>query len=39
MPDALTLDQKRAVYRDGYVILRNAVTPDLVDAARRSSTA
>jgi hypothetical protein len=32
---ALSLDQKRAFYRDGYVILRNAVSTDLVEAALR----
>jgi len=32
---ALTVDQKRVFYRDGYVILRNAVSSDLVEAALR----
>ena len=32
---ALTLDQKRALYRDGYVIVRDAVSKELVEAARR----
>ena len=30
---ALTLDQKRDLYRDGYIILKGAVAPELVDAA------
>ena len=32
---ALTLEQKRALYRDGYIILRNAVSGELIQAARR----
>ena len=31
----MTLDEKRALYRNGYVILRNVVSNDLVAAARR----
>ncbi len=31
----LTLDQKQGLYRDGYVIVRNAVSSELVEAARR----
>ena len=31
--DAMTLDQKRDFYRDGYVILKNVVPQDMVDAA------
>jgi hypothetical protein len=34
MADTLTPEQKRALYRDGYVILRKAVTDELVDTAR-----
>lgn len=30
----LTLDQKRTLYREGYVVLRGAVSPELVAAAR-----
>ena len=30
---ALTRDQKRDLYRDGYIVLKGAVAPDLVDAA------
>jgi hypothetical protein len=33
-PTALTLEQKRQLYRDGYVILKSAVPRALVDAAR-----
>lgn len=29
----LSLDQKRSLYHDGFVILRNAVAPELVEAA------
>ena len=29
----LTLDQKRSLYKDGYIILRNAVSEKLVQAA------
>ena len=32
--DATTLDQKRDFYRDGYMILKNVVPQDMVDAAR-----
>ena len=32
--DAMTLDQKRDFYRDGYMILKNVVPQDMVDAAR-----
>ena len=32
-PTALTVEQKRALYRDGYVVVPNAVAPELVDAA------
>ncbi len=32
-PDTLSIEQKRSLYRDGYVIVKNAVSPDLVDAA------
>ncbi len=32
---ALTLEQKRSLYRDGYIILRNAVSKELVQAARQ----
>ena len=35
MQKALTLEQKRALYRDGYVIVRNAVPEHLVAAAKR----
>lgn len=31
--DAMTLEQKRDFYRDGYVILKNVVPQDMVDAA------
>ena len=30
----LTLDEKRTLHRDGYIVLRKAVSDDLVDAAR-----
>ncbi len=30
----LTLEEKRTLYRDGYIVIRNAVADDLVDAAR-----
>jgi len=33
-PTALTLEQKHSLYHDGYIILRNAVSPELVEAAR-----
>ncbi len=33
MATALTLEEKRTLYRDGYIILRNAVSEDLVEAA------
>ena len=29
----LTLDQKRALYRDGYIVVKNAVSKELVEAA------
>ena len=32
-PAALTLEQKRALYRDGYVVVPKAVAPELVEAA------
>ena len=32
--NAMTLEQKRGFYRDGYVILNNVVPQDMVDAAR-----
>ena len=32
-PTTLTLDQKRSLYEDGYIILRNAVSKKLVQAA------
>ncbi|MFP6605321.1 MAG: hypothetical protein VCC19_01985, partial [Myxococcota bacterium] len=32
---ALTLEQKRSLYRDGYIILRNAVSKEFVQTARR----
>ena len=32
-PAAFTLEQKQDLYRDGYVIVRNAVSPELVAAA------
>ncbi len=35
MATALTLEQKRTLYRDGYIILRNAVSKELVEAARQ----
>jgi len=31
---ALTADQKRLLYRDGYVIVRGAVAPEIVESAR-----
>ncbi len=33
MATTLTLEEKRTLYRDGYIILRNAVSEDLVEAA------
>ncbi len=33
MDNKLTLEQKRAFYRDGYIILKNAVSQDLVEAS------
>ncbi|MEM7141832.1 MAG: hypothetical protein AAF548_12455 [Actinomycetota bacterium] len=33
MSRILTLDEKRTLYRDGYVVVKNAVAPDVVDAA------
>ena len=35
MATTLTLEEKRTLYRDGYIILRNAVSVELVEAARR----
>ena len=35
MQESLTLEQKRTLYRDGYVIVRNAVPEHLVAAAKR----
>jgi len=32
---ALTLEQKRSLYRDGYIVLRNVVSKDLVQTARK----
>jgi hypothetical protein len=32
----LTLEQKQTLYRDGYIVLKNAVSQHLVDAARGS---
>jgi ectoine hydroxylase-related dioxygenase (phytanoyl-CoA dioxygenase family) len=32
--ETMSLEQKRFFYREGYVILRGAVSPDLVEAAR-----
>jgi hypothetical protein len=32
--DALTYEQKRRLYRDGFVVLRNAVPPELTTAAK-----
>ena len=34
-PPALTLDQKRRLYRDGYIVLKGAVAPQLIEAARQ----
>ena len=31
----LTLEQKRTLYRDGYIVLKNAVSPDLVATAQQ----
>ena len=33
MDNKLTLEQKRAFYRDGYIILKNVVSQDLVEAS------
>ncbi|MEM7018531.1 MAG: hypothetical protein AAF512_14470, partial [Pseudomonadota bacterium] len=30
----LTLEQKRQLYRDGYIVIKNAVAPELIEAAR-----
>ena len=30
----LTIDQKRSLYRDGYVVLKNAVPAEIIEAAR-----
>ena len=35
MPSAMTLEQKRTLYRDGYIVLKNAVSDELVSAAQR----
>ena len=35
MQETLTLEQKRTLYRDGYVVVRNAVPEHLVAAAKR----
>ena len=35
MATALTLEQKRTLYHDGYIILRNVVSKELVQAARQ----
>ena len=35
MAPELTLEQKRSLYQDGYIVLRNAVSEQLVEAARR----
>lgn len=32
-PAALTLEQKRSLYREGYVVLKNAVSEELIEAA------
>jgi hypothetical protein len=34
MAEQLSDDQKRCLYRDGYVVLKGAVSPELIDAAR-----
>lgn len=31
----LSLEQKRMLYRDGYIVLRKAIAPDIVEAAQR----
>lgn len=33
-PTSLSLEQKRTLYRDGYIILRNAISEELVEAAK-----
>ena len=33
MANKLTLKQKRALYRDGYIILKNAIPRDLIEPA------
>lgn len=33
MQESLTLDQKKDLYRDGYIIVKNAVSEEIVDAA------
>ena len=33
MQESLTLDQKRDLYRDGYIIVKGAVSEELTDAA------
>ena len=35
MPKALSLEQKRSFYRDGFVVLPGVVPPEMVAAARR----
>ena len=34
-PTELTFEQKRALYRDGYIILKNIVPKELTQRARR----
>ncbi|NKC00083.1 MAG: hypothetical protein GKR90_16520 [Pseudomonadales bacterium] len=34
MANELTLEQKRQLFHDGYVVIRNAISQDLVDTAR-----
>lgn len=33
MPESLTTEQKESLYRDGYIVVKNAVSQELVDAA------
>ena len=35
MPEALSLEQKRSFYRDGFVVLPGIVPAEMVAAARR----
>ena len=35
MASSLTLEQKRSLYRDGYIIVRNGVSSGFIEAARR----